>query len=175
MRFVPGFKPRRFLAPLLLVGAGLAQAQYSWIDEKGVREFSDRPPPPGTPAEKILKAPRHAAVPATAAQGTSAARPDAAAQPGAYPNEKRDPRPLAVRQQAFIHSLKVMTAKPALRDEKAEQERRCLMLHRYRNVLVKGIPWNKAGDSGEQRPITKEERASELARTDAELASCPTT
>jgi hypothetical protein len=35
----------------------LAHAQYSWLDDKGTRVFSDRPPPPGMPPSRILKAP----------------------------------------------------------------------------------------------------------------------
>ena len=49
---------------LRLLGAGalaltslLAHAQYSWLDDKGARVFSDRPPPPGTPPGRILKSP----------------------------------------------------------------------------------------------------------------------
>ena len=48
-----------------------ALAQYSWIDDHGTRVFSDRPPPPGTPPSRILKAPRSA----------SAAEPTATAEP----------------------------------------------------------------------------------------------
>lgn len=65
---------------LRLLGAGamaltslLAHAQYSWLDDKGSRVYSDRPPPPGTPASRILKGPRGiepAATPAAPASGT---------------------------------------------------------------------------------------------------------
>src|SRR5439155_10428325 len=55
------FYPRLVVAGALLLLAQfapqLAHAQYSWLDDKGTRVFSDRPPPPGTPAGRILKAP----------------------------------------------------------------------------------------------------------------------
>lgn len=41
----------------LLVAASAAQAQWMWIDEKGLKQVSDRPPPASVPAKKILKAP----------------------------------------------------------------------------------------------------------------------
>lgn len=41
----------------LLMLANLASAQFVWIDAKGVRQFSDMPPPPSVPANKILKQP----------------------------------------------------------------------------------------------------------------------
>lgn len=48
---------RRVAAVALLLAAGLAQAQFVWVDPKGVRHYSDQPPPPGTPPARILKAP----------------------------------------------------------------------------------------------------------------------
>jgi hypothetical protein len=49
---------RLLCAGALALTSLLAHAQYSWVDDKGARVFSDRPPPPDTPAERILKAPR---------------------------------------------------------------------------------------------------------------------
>jgi hypothetical protein len=49
---------RLLCAGALALASVLAHAQYSWVDDKGLRVFSDRPPPPGTPSERILKAPR---------------------------------------------------------------------------------------------------------------------
>jgi hypothetical protein len=40
----------------LLMFASLSHAQFVWVDAKGVKQFSDRPPPPGTPQKNILKA-----------------------------------------------------------------------------------------------------------------------
>lgn len=52
---------RRCLGAALFVAAGAialpAQAQYVWLDARGVRQFSDRPPPPSVPDSRILKGP----------------------------------------------------------------------------------------------------------------------
>jgi len=45
------------LAILLLAASSLAMAQYIWVDEKGVKQLSDRPPPGNTPEKRILKSP----------------------------------------------------------------------------------------------------------------------
>jgi hypothetical protein len=45
------------LAALLLSCTAMAQAQWMWINEKGTKQLSDQPPPVGTPANRILKAP----------------------------------------------------------------------------------------------------------------------
>ena len=41
----------------LLLFANLACAQYAWIDEKGLRQFSDRAPPASVPLKNILRSP----------------------------------------------------------------------------------------------------------------------
>lgn len=41
----------------LLMLANLASAQFVWIDAKGVKQFSDMPPPPSVPQKNILKQP----------------------------------------------------------------------------------------------------------------------
>ncbi|UUZ48461.1 DUF4124 domain-containing protein [Massilia sp. B-10] len=40
----------------MLMLVSLAQAQYVWVDEKGVKQFSDRSPPSNIPAKNILEA-----------------------------------------------------------------------------------------------------------------------
>ena len=49
---------RLALATALIACTSLAQAQWMWVNDKGVKQFSDQPPPPGTPPNRILKAPR---------------------------------------------------------------------------------------------------------------------
>jgi hypothetical protein len=57
----------------LLMLSHLASAQFVWIDAKGVRQFSDMPPPPSVPSNKILKQPGR--------MGAVAASDDAAQSP----------------------------------------------------------------------------------------------
>lgn len=60
----------------LLAAAGAAQAQWMWVDAKGLKQVSDRPPPASIPAKNILKAPMNAVVedPAVKPAGDAAAR-----------------------------------------------------------------------------------------------------
>src|SRR4051794_11159333 len=48
---------RACLIVLACVATPLAFAQWQWIDKDGRKVFSDQPPPPGTPSDKILKRP----------------------------------------------------------------------------------------------------------------------
>lgn len=44
-------------ALLLTLVTGAASAQFVWIDAKGVRQYSDQPPPASVPKSRILKNP----------------------------------------------------------------------------------------------------------------------
>ncbi|MES2899916.1 MAG: DUF4124 domain-containing protein [Pseudomonadota bacterium] len=63
------------LGGALMVAAGIAQAQYVWVNEKGVRQISDKAPPASVPVKNILRAPG----------GVPLEAPPAKAQPGADP------------------------------------------------------------------------------------------
>jgi hypothetical protein len=71
---------KAMLLGALLLASTIVHAQYAWIDEKGVRHFSDQPPPTNTPASKILKAPRGATPAADAATPAPSAAPKAPAK-----------------------------------------------------------------------------------------------
>ena len=157
---------RLITACTLLLGSSLAQAQYSWIGENGVRQFSDRPPPPSTPPHKILKAPgRAASAPSPAPQAAAAASAPA-----------RGAKTLAEREQEYI-------ARSQLREEQdkkdaAEAQRRrelaehCQNARDMRAQIESGIRIARFDAKGERSFIGDEERAVQLARADKMLAQC---
>lgn len=73
------------LALLCLAMAGAAQAQWKWRDARGNVQYSDMPPPPGTPDKDILQRPYVAkptivvAPPGSQASAASAPKPAASA------------------------------------------------------------------------------------------------
>ncbi len=78
--------PRKafFLALICLLAAGAAQAQWKWRDARGNVQYSDLPPPAGTPDKDILQRPTAAArniviVPAGAPAASAASAPGPAA------------------------------------------------------------------------------------------------
>src|SRR5437763_5056820 len=76
-----------------------AHAQYSWLDANGTRVFSDRPPPPGIPPSRILKAPRRPdAAPVDAVTGVT---PSTAPAPAPTPADKPKPPTLAEREAEY--------------------------------------------------------------------------
>jgi hypothetical protein len=158
---------RLFAACILLAGSSLAQAQYSWIGENGVRQFSDRPPPPGTPPHKILKAPGRA-LPAAPAAPTDAA-------PLVAPPAK-GPKTLAEREAEYRARSK-MREEQDKKDAAEAQRRRDMAQHcedarDMRAQVASGIRIARVDAKGERSFMTDEERAAQLARADKALEGC---
>ncbi|QYF92918.1 DUF4124 domain-containing protein [Massilia sp. PAMC28688] len=73
------------LAAALLAAAGAAPAQWMWVDAKGLKQVSDRPPPASIPAKNILRAPMNAVVEDPAAKEAEAAAQEALASAAPAP------------------------------------------------------------------------------------------
>ncbi|MFD2272482.1 DUF4124 domain-containing protein [Undibacterium arcticum] len=63
-------------ALLALSLASVALAQYVWLDDKGVKQYSDVPPPASVPGKRILKAPGLSSRPAYSTGGAAATGED---------------------------------------------------------------------------------------------------
>ena len=87
------------LTGALMLLAQLAHAQYSWIDDKGTRVFSDRPPPPGTPAARIRHMPRSAAPVPAAADGAGTAKAPSSTDTSTAATAAAAPKPPTLAEQ----------------------------------------------------------------------------
>jgi hypothetical protein len=167
MRPVLRFHLPRLLAPLLLLcAAGLAHAQYSWIDERGIRHLSDRPPPPGTPANQILKAPNQAGVAAR-----QVAVPEAPAPAPAHRELPRGPT-LEQRETEFLKGVQMTSPRTAGMSEQAKQNY-CKLARNWKEWLTSGAPKYQTGVGGKRDSLSNEELAEHVARADAALEGCP--
>jgi len=184
---------RRAVAAALLFAAGLAQAQFVWVDPKGVRHYSDQPPPPGTPPARILKAPGMPAIsvqPATPAAAARTAPPvptnpagaatastpaDPAAAAGAKPGAKA-PQTLAQKDADFRKRLKESQEAELKAQEQAriaaQKTEHCGEVHRARQMLDSGIRIADVGADGQKRYLNDAERAQRSARANAMAAEC---
>jgi hypothetical protein len=165
------------LGPLLLAALAAhapAYAQYSWIDEHGTRVFSDRPPPPGTPAARILQAPH---VPAAAVTYALPA-PAAAAEPAqSAPVTKPAPPTLADRDAEFRKRLAQREADERKAAEearhKADMAEQCAAARRTEAYLNTGRRLTDLDDNGERVVVTEEEKARRQEQARRVLADCP--
>ena len=153
---------RLVAAGIVMLGSSQAHAQYSWIDAKGVRHFSDRPPPPSIAPHKVLKAPGRAAPPAPPAQAAPAADPA---------------KTLAQREEDYrarVRQREEQDKKEAL-DARRRRELldACQARREMRAQLASGMRIAKLDAKGERSFMTDEERAAQMARAERTLAQCP--
>ncbi|MEV4778120.1 DUF4124 domain-containing protein [Burkholderia sp. LMU1-1-1.1] len=169
------------LLSLLLAGiAPTAPAQYMWLDNNGVKQLSDRPPPPSVPAKRILKAPgRPAFNPNTFP--TEAA--DTPAMP-AYPVETSQPAnaglkaapTLAERNQAFnkrradAAAAERKTADDA--QQKADAAANCEAARQNQRALDQGMRLANIDKNGERTIMSDQERAELGKKNQKVLAGC---
>ncbi len=169
---------RLSLAALLLLWAGLSQAQYMWIDEKGVKQFSDRPPPPNTPLNKILKSPAPIVpvfeVPPDPASGQAGA----GAKAGAAANDKAPKGPPSLAERDADYRKRV--ADQAEKTAKAQEEERvraanaanCAAARQQKQTLDSGARIGITESNGERGIMDEQQRAQEQQKVDRVLADC---
>jgi type IV secretory pathway VirB10-like protein len=158
-------------ALLLAVCTAPALAQYSWIDDKGARVFSDRPPPRSTPASRILKAPRSVeSLPPQVA-------PSPPPGPAEAPKAPKGPPTLAEREADF----RKRAQQQAEADKKSQQEaqkqaaqaERCKGLKQREMTLATESRISEYDEKGQKSYLSDEERARRLAETrNSQAADC---
>jgi hypothetical protein len=162
----------------LMLWAGLSQAQYMWIDEKGIKQLSDRPPPPTTPLAKILKSPApikpaFEPVPDAAPTGGSApaAAPAASGSPGAKPPPTLAERDADYRKRAAEQAEKAAKAQEEERI-KAGNAANCTAARQQKQTLDSGARIGVTDSKGERGIMDDQQRAAEYQKVNKVLAEC---
>ncbi|WP_294638529.1 DUF4124 domain-containing protein [uncultured Aquabacterium sp.] len=162
----------RVVLPLLaalLVHSLPAQAvpQWKWRDANGSIQYSDRPPPPGTPESAILARP---AVPTS----RTVVRPPEAAAPAA-PSAPA-PAVKAAENELDAKKRKAEEEKKAL--QKAEEEKQarvraenCQRAQAYMKSLQDGMRIARVNAAGEREILDDAGRAEETRRTQEVIAA----
>lgn len=157
---------RHALGALLFCAATAAHAQYVWIGPDGTRQYADRPPPPGTPASKILKAPGRPAL----EPSTSAAEPPTAAK------DVVRPPTLAEQEAAFRERSKARAEQERKTQEDAERRRRlaehCAAARETQASLASGMRVTRVGPDGEKAYMSDEEKAARSEQVKRALQEC---
>ncbi len=140
----------------LMMWTSAAMAQYVWIDAKGMKQFSDRPPPAGTPQKNILKARNMptASDPAPAAPATPAVAAKAATPPSLADREadyrKRKTEQAEAEKKAGVEAENAKTKVAA-----------CNAARQNKSQLDNGTPIR---DTNEERSwLTDQQRADRRA------------
>jgi hypothetical protein len=159
----------RFIASAILAcGCSGALAQHVWLNDKGIKQYSDMPPPPGTPASRVLQSPgSRAAAPAPPA--APAAPAASTAVPAAAPS-------VAERNAAFekrrIEQAEQETKAGEQARLAADNARNCEQARAYQRTLASGERIAKLDKNGERAYLSDQDRAQEMATAQRVLAQC---
>lgn len=164
-------------AALLFAAASAAHAQYVWIGPDGTRQYSDRPPPPGTPAAKIVKAPGRSSLsapppPAPAPAPEPVAAPDATAKP----TVKKGPPTVAEQELAYRERIKAREEQERKGEQEAQRQRalaeRCKAARETQAQLASGARIARYSQDGQKSYMTDADRAAQNAQVNQALQDC---
>jgi hypothetical protein len=144
-----------------------AFAQYVWLDDHGVKQYSDSPPPPSVPQNKILKQPHGpVAAPAPAASDDKPADGSAEKAPPSQAEKEADFKKRREEQLA--------KQKKADEDAKKAQEKsdNCARAKAYLESLQSGQRVQTADANGQRSYLSDDDRAKEIARAQEIVNSC---
>ena len=160
---------RLALAAALLAISTQALAQYLWIDEKGIKQLSDRPPPPNIPEKNILKAP-----------GKPLFNPNAPApdeQPADAAETKAKAQPTLGERNADFNKRKTEAAQAAQKSaeegrRKAAEQAYCESARNNQRALDDGVRMTTYDKDGQRVVMGDAERAALATKTRQALANC---
>jgi len=170
-------RARLLAAGALLVLSTLAQGQYMWIDEKGIKQFSDRAPPASVPLKNILKAPRGVA---SAAMGLATAPAGTMASDGGDASADVKPKQAAptVAERNADYRKRARDKRESEQKEsderiaKAGQLENCERARSAKQSIDSGARIGIRDKSGERGFMTDEQRVVESTMIDTLLAGC---
>jgi hypothetical protein len=150
-----------------------ALAQFVWLDEKGVKQYSDLPPPPSVPNKRILKTPGQSLPRGTTEETGTAAAADA----GADGKPEAKAPPTIAEQNAAFQKRKTEQAEKA---KKAEQEAKlasnkaenCAHARANQRALDSGMRITQTDASGQRSYMNDQQRAQQNAQNRETLSEC---
>jgi hypothetical protein len=166
------FRPTALLLAAL-IGATLAlpaAAQWKWKDGKGQVQYSDLPPPQGTPEKDILQRPNGALARSTAAVAAPAAAPAASgASAPALTAKGVEPALEAKRkEQEAAEAAKKKAEEQRVAAVKADN---CMRARSQLRTLESGVRIARTNDKGEREILDDQALAGEVKRARDVMAS----
>ncbi|MBR7798619.1 DUF4124 domain-containing protein [Undibacterium fentianense] len=140
--------------------------QYVWLNEKGVKQYSDSPPPKSVPREKIIKSPGNA--PKATEVATVSERNES--------NKLEKPATIASKNEDF-NKRKVAREEAEKKAESDKQqaedkEKNCTRAKAYKQSLDEGQLLMTRDKNGERTVLDESQRTKEMADVKRVLAEC---
>jgi len=157
--------PIAAIAVLLLLLCPLASAQYIWVDNRGVKQLSDRPPPPDIPIKRILKAPGKPAFNPYAPVELEPRADQAPAQPSlAERNADFGKRQREIADQARLAADEA--------ERKAANNANCQAARQNQQALDQGLRLSSIDKNGERGYMDEAQREELRKNTQKVLVDC---
>jgi hypothetical protein len=158
----------------LAVSSG-AYAQFIWLDEKGVKQYSDMPPPASVSKKRILKEPGSSSS-VTAARAEPAAEGSPPATAVKDKNKDKAPMTTAEKNADFLkrRAEQAEKEKKAAEDAQmaADKAKNCEHARAYQRALQSGERVARADKNGERYFLSDEQRAKEAQDARRVVESC---
>jgi hypothetical protein len=168
------------LAALTLATA--ACAQYVWLNENGVKQYSDMPPPSSVPNNRILKQPARAsdsvpqATATPAVTGTEGARVPTGTDSPSASNKEKAPMTTAEKNADFRkRKIEQEEKEKKAADEAkraADKAKNCDRARTYQRALDSGQRIGDTDKDGERYYLSDEQREQEVQATRNVLNDC---
>ncbi len=155
-----------YLLVISLCSHAAAFAQYAWIDEKGNKQYSDRPPPAHVPANKIIKGGTKAPAKAEQATASTAANDDSAEKPKTWAEKNADYNKR--QKEAGEKQQRADSEKQA----NAEKSSNCSKAQNAKAALESGQRMAQYDKNGEKNIMDDAQRSKALEEAKRVLADC---
>jgi len=149
------------LALLCLAAAGAAQAQWKWKDAKGNVQYSDMPPPAGTPEKDILQRP-YVAKPTIIVAPPGAASAASAPPPAASAPTKAEQEAAARQKQE--RDTQATKQKEEEKRMAAVRRDNCVRAQAQLRELQSGVRITRTNEKGERVYMDETQIAAEVSR-----------
>lgn len=151
-------------AALIAIGlAAPAQAQWKWRDAQGKVQYSDRPPPSGTPDKDVLQRPANAQRTVTVVPvGQAAAAAASAPRPAASTPTKAEQDAAARDKQA--QDRETAKQKEAERQQAELRRQNCARAQANLRELQSGTRITRTNEQGERVFMDDAQRQAEVER-----------
>lgn len=150
--------------------AASALAQYVWLDDKGVKQFSDIAPPASVPQNRILKQPHGAASKASNPDTPTESSDDAATDNAKAPPTLAD-KEIEYKKRKLEQAEKAKKAADEAK-RKQDNEENCVRAKSYLDNLKSGARIASTDSKGERSYLSDDDRAREIARAQEAVDSC---
>ncbi|MBI5927597.1 MAG: DUF4124 domain-containing protein [Aquabacterium sp.] len=146
-----------------------AGMQWKWRDASGAIQYSDRPPPSGTPDKDILARPAASARAAARAAEAAASQASAAAAAAPAASKAIDQELEAKRKKAEEEKA----AKQKADEEKVAKQKadNCQRARSYQRTLADGLRVVRTNAKGEREFLDDKGRADEMQRTQESISA----